>query len=72
MVMQKLQTPETRRGPIIINLQRHAEWYVILKHVLGPLGREFVWEGSGVTCNLNSDGTNTFWVNGNHEIIKLS
>ena len=38
----------------IENLQRHAEWYVILKHVLGgPLGRvlggggEFVGEGRG-------------------------
>ena len=62
----------------ILNFKRHAEWYVILKHVLGgPLGRVLggslcvcVW-GGGVICTLNSDFTNTFWATGimNHEHV---
>ena len=62
----------------IENFKRHAEWYVILKHVLGgPLGRVLggsLWGMGGVICTLNSDFTNTFWATGimNHELIKIS
>ena len=65
----------------IENFKRHAEWYVILKHLLGgPLGRVLgggggsLWGRGGVICTLNSDFTNTFWATGimNNELIKIS